>query len=89
MPMSKSSAKIRQVLLLWALALAISAALAAAGQRWPEPLPLRDAPIWALLLLPSLVMVALLLGRWSLPTGPESALSGQERESEQSIQEQG
>ena len=82
MTTSEPSAKIRQVLLLWVIALAISAALAAAGQRWPEPLPLRDAPIWALLLLPSLVMVALLLGRWSLPTGPESAPSGQERESE-------
>jgi hypothetical protein len=82
-----TSAKIRQVLQLWAFALAISAALAAAGQRWIEPLPMRDWLIWALLLLPSLGMVALLLGRWSLPVDPELTLTGQERESEDSIQE--
>ncbi len=83
-----TSAKIRQVLQLWALALAISAALAAAGQRWSEPLPIGDSLVWGLLLLPSLAMVLLLLGRWSLP--PASALTppGQEGESEQSIQEQ-
>ena len=82
-----TSAKILQVLQLWAFALAISAALAAAGQRWSEPLPMRDWLIWALLLLPSLGMVALLLGRWSLPVDPELTLTGQERESEDSIQE--
>jgi hypothetical protein len=83
-----TSAKIRQVLQLWAFALAISAALAAAGQRWSEPLPMRDWLIWALLLLPSLGMVLLLLRRWSLPVDPELILTGQERESEDSIQEQ-
>ncbi|MFZ0408701.1 MAG: hypothetical protein WAM11_11415 [Cyanobium sp.] len=83
-----SSAKIRQVLQLWALALAISAALAAAGQRWSEPLVIRDSLVWSLLLLPSLLMVLLLLGRWSLPAGSESILTGQEGESEHSIQEQ-
>ena len=48
---------------------------------------MRDWLIWALLLLPSLGMVALLLGRWSLPVDPELTLTGQERESEDSIQE--
>ena len=85
--MFMTSAKIRQVLQLWVLALAISAALAAAGQQWSEPLPMRDWLIWALLLLVPLGMVLLLLGRWSLPVDPELTLTGQERESEDSIQE--
>jgi hypothetical protein len=33
-------------------------------------------------------MVLLLLRRWSLPVDPELILTGQERESEDSIQEQ-
>ena len=38
-PSPKSRAdKYRSVLRLWALALALSAALTAAGQRWPQPL---------------------------------------------------
>ena len=41
-----TSAKLRQVLQLWALALAISAALVAAGQRWSEPLVIRDSLVW-------------------------------------------
>lgn len=80
--------KIRQVLQLWSLALAISAALAAAGQRWSDPLPIGDRLVWGLLLLPSLAMVLLLLGRWSLPALEEPRLPGQEGESLPSIQEQ-
>ena len=83
-----TSAKLRQVLQLWALALAISAVLVAAGQRWSEPLPIGDSLVWALLLLPSLLMALLVLGRWSLPAAPDLSLPGQERESEDSIQEQ-
>ncbi len=83
-----TSAKIQQVLQLWALALAISAALAAAGQRWSEPLPIQDWLVWVLLLLPSLGMAALVLARWSLLADPALPLTGQERESEDSIQEQ-
>ncbi|MEI7666234.1 MAG: hypothetical protein WCI65_09335 [Synechococcaceae cyanobacterium ELA263] len=83
-----TSAKLRQVLQLWALALAISAALVAAGQRWSEPLVIRDSLVWGLLLLPSLVMVLVVLGRWSLPAAPDLTLPGQEGESDDSIQEQ-
>ncbi len=83
-----TSAKLRQVLQLWALALAISAALVAAGQRWSESLVIRDSLVWGLLLLPSLVMVLVVLGRWSLPAAPDLTLPGQEGESDDSIQEQ-
>ena len=83
-----TSAKLRQVLQLWALALAISAALVTAGQRWSEPLVIRDSLVWGLLLLPSLVMVLVVLGRWSLPAAPDLTLPGQEGESDDSIQEQ-
>jgi len=82
------SAKILQVVQLWALALAISATLVAAGQRWSEPLPIGDSLVWALLLLPSLGMLLLVLGRWSLPGAADLTLPGQEGESEDSIQEQ-
>ena len=83
-----SATKIRQVLQLWALALVISAVLAAAGQRWVEPLPIRASLVWSLLLLPSLGMVAVLLGRWTLPSALQASLADQETESGSSIQEQ-
>jgi len=42
--------KARSVLRLWALALAASAALAASGERWPEPLAVQPAlvALWLL-----------------------------------------
>jgi hypothetical protein len=60
-------AKLRAVARLWAFALAFSALLAAAGQRWPQPLPIRGDLVAALLVLPPLAMAVLLLARWSLP----------------------
>ena len=42
--------KARSVLRLWALALAASAALAASGERWPEPLAVPPALVWCLVL---------------------------------------
>ena len=48
--------KIRAVARLWALALALSAALAAAGERWSAPLPIRGDWVAALVLLPPLAM---------------------------------
>jgi len=88
MSIAMSATKIRQVLQLWALALVISAVLAAAGQRWVEPLPIRASLVWSLLLLPSLGMVVLLLGSWTLPVGPQANLADQGTESGSSIQEQ-
>ena len=58
------------MLRVWSLALALSAVLAAAAERWPEPLPIRPAVVWALVLLPPLAMALLLLADWSLPPPP-------------------
>ena len=72
---SSQVAKIPQLLGLWGLALGMSAALAAAGQRWPDPLPIRGDLILALLLAPPLAVLAWLLLRWRLPPtsfGPPS-----------------
>ena len=74
--------KLQQTALLWSFALACSAALVAAGRRWPDPLPIAALPVWLLLLLPPLLMALWLLGRWSLPA------AGQGGQSEASIQEQ-
>lgn len=89
----------RSVLRVWSLALALSAVLAAAAERWPEPLPIRPAVVWALVLLPPLAMALVLLAGWSLPPQPPAAereastaterLSGQEGESNDSDWEKG
>ena len=73
------AAKLRELLRSWALALAVSAALVAAGDRWPHPLVIRPALVWTLVLLPPAVMAAVLLLRWPLPT--EEPASGEGRES--------
>jgi hypothetical protein len=59
--------KIRAVARLWALALALSAALAAAGERWSAPLPIRGDWVAALVLLPPLAMALWLLVPWPQP----------------------
>ena len=58
------------MLRVWSLALALSAVLAAAAERWPEPLPIRPAVVWALVLLPPSLMALVLLADWSLPSQP-------------------
>ena len=59
--------KLQQVALTWLLALGLSALLVAAGERWPQPLPIRAAWVWAALFgLPLLTLVAV-LARWSVP----------------------
>jgi hypothetical protein len=66
MTLSKTTAVLR----LWALALAISAGLVAAGLRWPQPLQPRGDVVALLLLGPPLVMALWLLSRWRLdPAG--------------------
>lgn len=62
----KSSSS-QAVLRVWSLGLALSAVLAAAGERWPDPLPIRPAVVWGLVLLPPLAMVLVLAAGWSLP----------------------
>lgn len=69
-------AKLRQVGRLWALALLLSTLLAAAGERWPQPLPVRGDLVWALVLLPPLVTLLWLLRGWSLPVAGQGGESG-------------
>jgi hypothetical protein len=80
--MPNPATKLRQIGLLWFLALGLSAVLVGAGRHWPASLPLTSGPIWTLLLLPPLAMALWLLGRWSLPA------PGQEGQSEAITHEQ-
>ena len=76
-------AKLRSLALLWTLALALSAALVAAGRRWPEPLVPRPLPVWCLLLLPPLLTGLWLLRGWRLTPdgeGGQSKASNQEQQ---------
>jgi len=59
--------KLAGVARLWALALAISVLLAAAGDRWPSPLPVQPSLVWPLVWLPPLAVGIWLLVRWRLP----------------------
>ena len=60
----------RDLLLLWSLALALSAAVVAAGQRWPEPIPPDSRWLGLLVLGLPLLMGLALVSRWSLPVTP-------------------
>ncbi len=62
-------AKLRDLLRSWALALAVSAALVAAGDRWPQPLAIRPPLVWSLVLLPPAVIALVLVLRWPVPEG--------------------
>ena len=80
--MPNPASKIRQIALLWFLALGLSAALVGAGRHWPDPLSPTSGPIWTLLLLPPFAMALWLLAGWSLPP------AGQVGQSEAPTQEQ-
>ena len=58
-----TTAKLRQLAWIWGVSLALSAALAGAGARWPDPLPPRADVALALVLLPPLALAAWLLRR--------------------------
>ncbi len=72
--------KFRSIARLWALALALSALLVAAGERWPQPLPPRADLAWALVLVPPLLL-ALWLLRPQGPTADGGESEGSEAES--------
>lgn len=52
---------------LWSAALLLSTLLAAAGLRWPLPLPVQPAVVAALVLGPPLLLALVVLLRWRLP----------------------
>ncbi len=79
--------KIQEVGRLWSLALALSALLAAAGVRWPLPLPVVPSAVVALVLGPPLLMAVVVLARWRLPAADQGGESPQATESVATAQE--
>ena len=67
---SQKASPLAGVVKVWALALAISAALAAAGERWPQPLPLQQGVVWLLVGLQPLLVGLWLLTHWAV-TDPD------------------
>jgi hypothetical protein len=63
--------KLQQLALTWLLALGLSALLVAAGQRWPDPLPIRPALVWGALFGLPLLTLAMVLARWSGSQAPQ------------------
>lgn len=74
--------KVRSIARLWALALVLSALLAAAGERWPQPLPPRADLALALVLVPPLLMAAWLLLRRDPPVSSSPVGVGESGETE-------
>jgi hypothetical protein len=71
-PLTPPASGFLAVLRLWVLALVLSAALVAAGQRWPQPLVPDGRWVWGLVLGPPLLMALWLLGRWPQASVPAS-----------------
>ncbi|MCH9713745.1 MAG: hypothetical protein K0U63_04255 [Cyanobacteria bacterium] len=63
------SAAVWSLLRVWALALALSTALVAAGERWPQPLTPDGRWVWALVLGLPLLMGLWLWSRWGSARG--------------------
>jgi hypothetical protein len=74
---------VRSLLRLWALALMLSAGLAAAGERWPEPLAPRPLVVLALVLGLPVAVLVWLAANWRLPP-PIGSGAGEGGESQQS-----
>ncbi len=62
-----TQAKYLEVGRLWSVALVLSTLLAAAGLRWPQPLPVLPALVAALVVGPPLLLALVVLLRWRLP----------------------
>ncbi|TVS05682.1 MAG: hypothetical protein EA413_05925 [Cyanobium sp. PLM2.Bin73] len=84
-PPRASGRVLRSVLGLWALALALSAALAAAGARWPTPLAPDGRLVWALVLGPPLLMALWLAASWRLPQDPPGGDRGESGDQAQGL----
>jgi hypothetical protein len=65
--------KLMSVLVLWGVALATSAALVAAGGRWPQPLVPRGDVVALLVVGPPLLTLLWLLSRWRLSAAGRAA----------------
>jgi len=82
-----NGSKFLEVGRLWSLALLLSAMLAAAGARWPGPLPILPGVVAALVLVPPLLVALVLAARWRLPSTGEGGESPQATESVAQAQE--
>lgn len=63
---------LRSVLPLWLLALAVSGALVASCQHWPQTLRVQPLLVWGLVLVPPGLMALWLLVQWRTPGEGES-----------------
>ncbi len=66
-----SASKAVGILRVWAVALLLSGLLVAAGRRWPVALTPTPAIVWALLLLPPLLMGVWIARRWGRIQQPD------------------
>ncbi len=73
---------VRSLLRLWALSLMLSVVLAAAAERWPQPLPIVPAVVALLVLLPPLLVLVWLGFNWRLPAPPAGSGTGERGESQ-------
>ena len=63
---------IRSLIRLWALSLMLSTVLVAAGERWPQSLPVHSGVVAALVLGLPLLQLLWLARHWSLPAADGS-----------------
>jgi len=73
---------VRTLLRFWALSLMLSAVLAAAGERWPQPLPVVPAVVALLVLLPPLLVLVWLGFNWRQQPDPAAVGTGERGESQ-------
>jgi hypothetical protein len=73
---------VRSLLRLWALSLMLSVVLAAAAERWPQPLPIVPVVVALLVLLPPLLVLVWLGFNWRLPAQPQGGGTGERGESQ-------
>ena len=64
---------VRSLLRYWALSLMLSAVLAAAAERWPDPLPVEPLWVAALVLTPPLLVLVWIVLHWRLPASELTA----------------
>ena len=75
---------VRSVLRLWALSLMLSVVITAAGERWPQVLPVNAVVVALLVLIPPALMLVWLAFHWRLDAGavPGSGERGESQDPE-------